>query len=355
MQDFEKHKKNFFSYLDKIGNDESVGIVAHANCVDGMASAVFLIEILKKKYPSIKTDVHFVSYSNGVLDKISERFKKIDITKVFVLDFNADIDMLEEFERFRGNFDVCFVDHHPLNPKLRIDEKVIKTNKEDCTSLVIYKFGKGIIDYVKWNWLVCAASVSEFSWKNDENLKFIQDYYPSYKPGDENSDLLKLVNKMGSLVVYYSKDSLKAYELILHKNFKKIDEIHQEVWDEMQRCLEDFEKHSESHFNKHLYFYLFKSKFSLGSKMGTILSIRHKGSTIVILSEIEGTNMYKVSTRNNSEKLPYLMNDMLGHGVAGLENAMGAGHPNASGGSFMKKDIDTFKRNILEFVKNKLK
>jgi len=349
-----EHKTNFFSFIDKIKHDEKVGIIAHANCIDGMASTVFMVEILKKKYPSVKVDINFISYTAGSLDKLAERFKKIEIKSVFVLDLNVDVSLFEEFENFRKNFDVLLVDHHPLNPNLRIDEKIIKTHSADCTSFVVYKFGEDFIDYKKWNWLVCVASVSEFSWKNPENLKFIQSYYPAYTPGDEDSDLLKIVDKIGSLVIYYSKDSLKAYDLILKRNFDKIDEIHNEVSVELERCLKDFDKNAESHFNKHLYFYFFKSRFSLGSKMSTILSVGHKGSTIIVFSEVEGTDMIKAGIRNNGEPLKYTMTDLVRAGITGLENAMGGGHAPASGGSFLRKDLDKFKEQVKSFVKGKI-
>jgi len=35
-------------------------------------------------------------------------------------------------------------------------------------------------------------------------------------------------------------------------------------------------------------------------------------------------------------------------GIQGLENAVAGGHAKASGASFMKKDLDTFKKNILK-------
>ena len=355
MHDFEKHKKQFFTFLDKIERNEMVGIIAHANCLDGMASVVFVVDVLKKKYPSVKADINFVSYSLGTLDKLSEKFVKIGIKRVFILDLNVDVSLFDEFERMRKKFEVLLVDHHPSNPKFKIDEKVIKTPSVDCTSLVIYKFGNGIIYEKEWAWLVCVASVSEFSWKKDETLKFIQKHYPDYVPGDENSDLLKLAHKINSLVVYYSKDSLKAYEIISNKKFDKIEEIHKEVDSEIERNLDDFEKNAESHSNKQLYFYFFKSKFSLGSNLGTALSIRYKFSTIVVFSEIEGTQLVKVSARNNGIPLPYSMNDMLKAGIEGLENSMAGGHAPASGGSFMKKDLDRFKENVKRFVKSKIK
>ncbi len=48
------------------------------------------------------------------------------------------------------------------------------------------------------------------------------------------------------------------------------------------------------------------------------------------------------------------MNEMLQAGVKGLEDTMAGGHPPASGGSFMRKDLDKFKHNVIEFVKKPL-
>jgi len=356
MQDFEKHKHNFFSFLDKICDGENIGIIAHANCVDGMSSVVFMVEILKKKYPSIKTNVVFLAYKIGGLDNLQGVYNREKIKKVFVLDLNVDIDLLDEFENFRKNFDVFFIDHHPLSPKLIMNEKVIKTHAHDCTALSIFRFGEELIDYSVWSWLACVAAISEFSYKGEENLKFIQKYYPDFDPKNvENSKIFQEVSKLNSLVVYYSKESLKAYELILNNDSSKIDLINEEVSAEIDRCLKDFEDNAKDYFNRHLFLYFFKSKFSLGSKLSTIASIKYRGSTIGIFSEIEGSDMMKFSGRNNGEHLKYSINDMVKAGIAGLSSAIGGGHAPASGASFLKKDLEIFKKQIIEFVDSKLK
>ena len=171
MQDFEKHKSNFFSFINRIQPQEKIAIIAHANCIYGMTSVVFLIEIVKKKYPSLPDpSIYFLPYKAGTLDNLEAPLKKNGITKVCILDLNADWNIPIEFEKFRETFDVLFVDHHPLYPQLRMNEKVIKTHKDDCTALVMYRFGEGLIDYKKWSWLACVAEVSEFSYKNEESL-----------------------------------------------------------------------------------------------------------------------------------------------------------------------------------------
>ncbi len=354
MQDFEKHKTNFDNFLNKINPTEKVGILAHANCPDGMISTVFLVEILKRKFPNIPNPhISFIPYSIGILDKHESIFNREGVKKVFILDANVDIDLLDELERLRNSFDVLFIDHHPLSPKLRMDDQVIKTINHDCTSLVIYEFGKDILIENEWIELACIAAISEFSYKSEENLKFIQKHYDFNIENMEKYEIFKKLLKVNSVIVYY-KDSLKAYELLMSKDQTQIERIHREVSEEFDRCMKDFEDNSEKHFNNHLYFHFFKSKFNLGSKVGTSFSVRHKGITSVIFSDIEGTSLVRVSTRNNADVLPYKMNEMLKAGIEGLENAIGGGHAPASGGSFMAKDIDKFKQNIIEFVKHKL-
>ncbi len=355
MHRFTEQKTKFFNFLNKIGqNDKKIGIVSHANCIDGLASAVFMVEILKNKYPLIETNVFFIAYTAGVLDKISDNFKNNNIKKVFVLDLNVDVTLFDEFENFRKRFEVCFIDHHPLSDKLIIDENIIKTESHDCTSLTLFIFGDKIIEYKEWSWLACVAAISEFSHKNEDNLKLIKSYYPSFDINNiEDSDIFKIVNKIGSLVIYYSKDSFKAYEILLNKENDKIENIHNEVASEMERCLKDFDDNAENCFDGHLYFYFFSSKFPLGSKLSSILSVRHKWSTIVIFSETD-INKIKVSARNNSDSLVYSMNDMLKAGISGLDNALAGGHAAASGATFLRKDIDRFKEQVKGFVKSKI-
>ncbi|MEK6792689.1 MAG: DHH family phosphoesterase [Nanoarchaeota archaeon] len=356
MQDFERHNKNFFSFVDKIGPNEKVGILTHSNCVDGMISAVFLIEILKRKLPNMPAPhVGFIPYKLGILDEYEEIFNLDGIKKVFILDANVDMNQLEETERFFDKFDVMFIDHHPLNPKLRVTEKMIKTHSDDCTSLVLYKLGEKLLEEKEWVELACIAAISEFSFNNDENLKFIQKHYSFDREDYQEEEIFYKVLKLNSLITYYIKDSRKAYEIILNKDYDEIDRVNKEISQEFDRCMKDFEENAERYFNNLLYFYFFKSKFSIGSRLSTTVSVKHKESTIIMLSDIEGTNLIKVSGRSNSKELNYDLGDMIRAGINGLDKAIGGGHPRAVGGSFLKKDIDKFKQNIIGYVENRLK
>ena len=89
MSDFLVHKEKFLRFLDTISNeDRHVGIVSHANCVDGLASAVLMVEILKKEKPFLKIDIAFITYTSGILDNISEKFENLGIKKLKLITNN---------------------------------------------------------------------------------------------------------------------------------------------------------------------------------------------------------------------------------------------------------------------------
>lgn len=356
MQDFEKHKKNFDKFLDRIKANEKIGILSHANCVDGMVSAVFLVEILKKKFPTLPSPlVAFIPYKLGILDEYQGIFNREGISKVFILDANVDMNQLEETERFFEKFEVMFIDHHPLNNKLKLTENIVKTPSNDCTSLVIYRLGKEYLDGNYWTELSCIAAISEFSYLDEKNLEFIQKHY-SFDPEDyQEATIFKKVLKLNSLVTYYSRDSTKAYNIILKKDYEEIERADKEISQDFDRCMKDFEENAQRYLNDRLYIHFLDPKYSIGSRLSTALSVKHTNATIITLSEVKGTNLIKVSGRNNSKELNYDLGEMIRAGIKGLDNAIGGGHPRAVGGSFMKKDLETFKKNIIEFVKNNLK
>lgn len=355
MQDFEKHKVKFDAFLNRINENEKIGILSHGNCVDGMISTVFLVEILKKKFPEmISPFVAFIPYKLGILDEYERIFNREGINKVFVLDANVDINQLEETERFFDKFEVMFIDHHPLHNKLKLTEKIIKTPSNDCTSLVLYNLGKEYLEGNYWLELSCIAAISEFSYLDKKNLEFIQKHY-SFDPDNyQNLEIFQKVLKINSLVTYYAKDPNKAYNIILKEDYSEIDRADKEVSDDFNKCMKDFEDNAEKYLNDRLYIHFLNPKYSIGSRLSTALSVKHTNATIITLSDVHGTNLIKISGRNNSKDLNYDLGDMIRAGIKGLENAIGGGHPRAVGGSFMRKDLETFKKNIIEFVRSKI-
>ena len=357
MNNFDKHVKIFNSFVDNINENEKVAIIAHAKCNDGMVSSIFLNEILRSKYPSLhKPLLLFRDYDLSLFDNLSGILKKDGVNKVFILDICINNEIAVQFEQFCNDFDVCYVDHHPSNASLPFVKNLIKTETPDCTSLMIYKFGEKYLNKKSFNELLCAAMVSEFSYVKKENLAILQKFYPDFTV--EKISLSKpfaLSSSIGSAAIYYKNDTALAYELLSNFRFSEIDSIHKEVSEEVEKHLKAFEK-TESYFDKKLFFYRFESHLSIGSRLSTILSVKYPNAVIIVFSASDSNpSLIKVSSRCQIEPLPYSMSDLLKAGTKGFENATTGGHVRASGGSFLKKDLEVFKKQVIRFVEEKIR
>src|SRR3989344_8397829 len=259
MADFDAQKKRFLSFVGSIEKDEEVCIVAHAKCNDGMISAIFLSEILKK-FGLFKQTILFRDYGLGIFKELTGVLKPKGVKRVFILDLGVNHEAVLQFKQFCKEFDVFYIDHHPSDVSLSFVNNLIKTESADCTSLTIYRLGDGALNKKYFTELLCAALVSEFSYQKPENLKLLQKHYLGIsKDNIALSEPFKLSNKLGSVVLYYKDNTAKAYELISQLNFSEIDAIHNEVSAEVDRNLKEFNK-AESYFNNKLYFYNFKSR-----------------------------------------------------------------------------------------------
>ena len=116
---------------------------------------------------------------------------------------------------------------------------------------------------------------------------------------------------------------------------------------EIDRLVANFQKTAEFFPDKKLYFYRIKNpKFNIGSIVSTILSLKQQDCTFVIIYDIvDQKEFLRINLRNQSGSRD--LNELIKNSVKGLENAGGGGHPKASGGRIMKKDLERFKKNIL--------
>lgn len=353
----DRHKENFISFIDNINPNKKIAIIAHGNCSDGMASTVFLTELLQNKYRSISFPLCiFIDYSIDMYGELLiNRLRKEKIEYLFVLDVGMNPQNVSSFEELSRQFSVCYVDHHPSDFIPSSPKCVIKTESADCTTLMLYRFSEEFIDVKKWFWLVCAVAVSEFSYKKQSNLEFLKKYYPSFsRENIENTVSFKMSNVLGSLIKYYKNEPLKALEIIIKQDFEFMNKINKEVFGEIERVLNLF-TNSESHYNESIYFFNISSRFDVSSSVSTILSIKNLGKTIVTFSEDEGdVSKVKVSARNNTEPIPYSMKSMIEFGIIGLSESTAGGHLPAAGAVILRKDLETFKKRVLEFVASKL-
>ena len=337
-------KEEFWKFIDAISKEDKVGIITHLD-LDGFSSAIFLEEILNSK--GIKVElIFFVGYKLGMFEKILPAFKKSNVTKVFLTDMYADGTDSEGFEKLKQFADLFVIDHHPVINKEA--KNTIKTQGADCSAYAIFDLGKEIIDEKKWKMLLYATMIAEMSYKSPENMEFIRKDYPDVHEDNiidtPPGKLAKIIN--GALIYFSSlkKDLKEIYDLIKKQDFEKLKDYNKEVEEEIQFYLDKIKKEAEYYPEKDLYFYYFNPKFNITSVVGTLFSNKHKDSSLIVVSDIDD-KMMKVSARNQNKKQD--MGALLKKGIQGLKEAVGGGHIPAAGGSFLKKDLNKFKENIL--------
>jgi single-stranded DNA-specific DHH superfamily exonuclease len=343
-------KKTFLDFLEGISFEDKVGIFSHTD-LDGLASAVFLSEILKSKNISVDL-LEFIDLQKGNMHNKKEILIKNKITKLFISDISADSTDYEGLMKLREEIDVLLIDHHPISGNLEGKDNIIKTDSKDCGAWTIYEFGDGFFQREKWVWLICCTLLAEYSFKNNEYFEFIKKHYPDVQKEDPWGSLIgKLENKISYALTYFKskKELKKAFEIIKNNKIDDFNKPAKEVEDEIKRYINKIKEEAEFYPEKNLYLYVFNPfpHFSIESSLSSITSNENPDSTFILISQSSANEyLLKISARNQAgiENVNLLVKK----GVEGLENATGGGHVKASGGTIMKKDLEEFKRRILE-------
>lgn len=340
-------KEEFFEFLDGISNKDKIGIFTHDD-LDGIASALFIEELLGERKIKISS-IEFSSYGKGTFSDALKICKDKKITKVFITDMGADLGDPEGFEELRNEIDTFLIDHHPIGLELKNKKNIIKSEGGDCVAFILYSFLK---DKEKWLELVCATMISEMSFKKKENANFIMKNYDVIEYSFEGylkSKPGRLTTLLTNALIYLrsnEKDIKIIFDKIRKSEFAEIEKWAREVQKDLDEILNNFERNAEFHEEENVYFYYLNTKFKLGSISANFLSQRNPDSTLIVIAENKLEPEYlSASARNQDGKRD--MNALLKNATKELENAGGGGHPKASGGRILKKDLEKFKENIL--------
>ena len=336
-------KKEFFDFVNSISKKDKIGIFTHTD-LDGIASAVFIEEILKSK--GLKIDfIEFLEYRSGVF-KQSINNRQVD--KLFVCDLNLD-EFPDEFKLIKSRCNVFLIDHHLFAENLKKEKNVIKSESRDCCAFVLYDLMKTFVkDYEKFNWLVCAAMISDISYKKKENLEFIQKIYPEVTEDDDeirNSEPGQIAQKIYSALIYFEDDLKKVYYWVFEGEIDKFEEINKKVNKTLANLIEEYKSNAEFYPDKNLYFYFFEKELNgkLVSVVSTKLSLKEQDKTFLVASY--NTSKIKISARNQSGNVN--VSDLLRKLTKGFESSTAGGHFKAAAASILKRDLGKFKGNLL--------
>lgn len=337
--------QDFFSFVDSIGKGESVGIFSH-NDLDGLASVFFIEKILELK--GIKLDfINFISWTNDSVGKILSDLRKIRSNKIILLDLNLE-QYPEYFEKIRKKHEVFLIDHHKINSSLEDTSQIIKTGVDDCCAMICYDLAKKYFEVSEYDWLVCAAMVSDFSWKDPRNAQFIKERFKDFDVKNfQESEPGRISNYIGAAIIYFDRNVGKIYSLIKEKNLEEFKMFDIEIKKEVNRIKKEFLDYAEYFEEKNMYFYYFNSKFRITSLVATVLSNDYKDKILIFVTDDPNDRNYvKISARNQNAN--WDMVEVLQNAMNGFSYGVSGGHKPAAGGHIMKKDLEKFKANLLK-------
>lgn len=339
-------KADFIDFLNSLEKEDRIAIVSHTD-LDGIGSAILIEEILKSK--GLERNIisrKFLEPKKNALSDLFLKLGKEKISSLFITDLNYENFDAEGFEMLREDFKTFTIDHHPAG-KIKNSENVIKAETTQCATYVCYELGKELFDADKWRWLVCAALITDVCYVNPKILEFIRETYPKVTEKNiRESEAGKISSVVSSALIYFAGQEEKVYDFIREKKLKELEKYDIEVRQEIDKWMKKYKKEAAYFPERDLYFYYFNSKFNITSIVTNLLSMEEPDATFISVSDIKEENgMVKVSARNHNSRKDMIQ--FLKKGVNGLENAVTGGHVPAAGGSFMKKDIDEFERNIL--------
>tara|TARA_Y100000310_G_C20633082_1_gene789675 strand:- start:332 stop:1408 length:1077 start_codon:yes stop_codon:yes gene_type:complete len=344
-------KENFHEFIDSIRLGDRVGVFSH-NDLDGIASAVFMTLILKKKGVGLKV-IDFGSYSVDVFDRIRSEVEEGYLNKILFIDMSLESANAEEFEKFKKEHDCFLIDHHPMIDGVDYGENVIKTESGDCVAQTIFDLGEELLDKEQWEWLRDAAMLADYSWKKKENADFLKGKYEGLSEEDPFDSVPgEIATKISYALVYFKgeeKGLNKVYDLLLQGlgGLREIEKYSGEVKAEIDRYIEDFKRNAEYYEDRKVFFYEMDPKFDIGSIFSNIVSGFDRDKTVIIFSPIKGKEEFlKGSARNQDKKEN--VNKLVRRAMEDLQETSGGGHAAAAGFMILKKDLEKFKENVLK-------
>lgn len=339
-------KKEFFQFVDLIAPFQKVAILTHTD-LDGVSSAIFLEKILNAKNISVEY-IDFLEIKSTIVKEAYVSLKEKDIDKVFICDLGVDLIDFEGFKELRDEFSVFLIDHHPMSHLITDWENIIKTDSQDCAGMVIYFLGEGLIDYDELDWLCCSAIFSDFSYKEEKNLRYIQSIYPGINYENISSSIPGMnARKINSALIYYESNISYVYNLVKERKIDEITAVHEIIEEEISNLIDNFTSKAEHHLDKKTHLYEINSRFNVVSTVTSLVS-KMKSDDVFVFYQKKADGKVKISARNQNGETD--VGELMKKCTYDLELASGGGHRAAAAAAIRSEDLAEFKKRLLENI-----
>ncbi len=353
--------KKTYQFFRELESKDKIAVLHHSD-TDGICSGVLaakIVEKLRGKRIDVRmnTEPSRVTISHAHVKDL----RKAGITKLICVDCCVDEDpetikLVEEFAK------ILIVDHHKLyqdlNSKRTVLIKPVMLNKkEDGSEYCVSKFLFDIspVDISDLDWISVAGLIGDMNHKRWS--KFVKAVHQKYNL-KWNKDIYKTTLGRGSNFLNFAA-ILKELDAAFWKTYSangptellKLTKEYAIVEKEINYWVDNREKFAELHPKQNLIFYELEPKYPIKSVLATLISNLHPKTTI-ITTEAKGGEV-TISARRQDFKVK--MNALLEKAVKGFEHSSAGGHIPAAGGHIQVRDLEKFKKRVIQLLSKELK
>ncbi|MCD4771589.1 DHH family phosphoesterase [archaeon] len=320
-------------FLNEISKKDKVAIIHHDDG-DGFCSAILFYDHCISNGAKTKT-FHYNHSKTKIENLPLKPFNKIIITDIATKRINGSIKTIKDKQ-------ILYTDHHPKFP---LPEEILQLITTDEGYIPSSRTTYELLGQKKWLALIGTISDSADLYK--ENDQFINDFLKENNLTLEEFQT-KYVYPLSDTIICLKKTPEKIFPLLSKisslKKLKKLKKYSDKIEKEIARYEKRYEKEKEE-FDGISFFY-YKPKFPINKPLINIITRKYPGKIHLFLSP-KGKYV-NISARDQTEKIG--VNILLEATTKNLKDVKCGGHPRASGGQILAKDLEKFKQNIKDYI-----
>ncbi len=357
-------KQKFREFIEGLSKDDIVAVVHHTD-PDGVCSGVIMAKLVEKaRGKQIDLRLNQASSDIPITDETVEKLRQANANKVITADLCVDQapKNIREIEKFA---EILVIDHHKVYEDIGSERTVfIKphfiTDKNPAAypaSKLCFDLASEVADMKSLDWVAAIGLIGDCafnSWKD-----FLDEVFSKYNVEKKQDIFETELGKAASLVsdaeCYDNSKVEESFDVVYGASSpsdvlnSSLQKYRESVENEIEYWINHINEFAEFFDDISLIFYMIKAKYKIKAPTNTRLSLKHPDKTIILLQESKN-GMISISGRRRDEKVA--VNDLLEKSVKGLEGASAGGHVPAAGAKIKKEDLQKFKENLINILKN---
>ncbi|MBI4043346.1 MAG: DHH family phosphoesterase [Candidatus Diapherotrites archaeon] len=356
----------FDRYAKGLSAQDRIGIIFDDDS-DGFSAALIVckaIERLRGRKPDYYVSERVVSHDR--FDGVVEELRAQGINKIISVDAPLDNVAKEKVRRLEEFAEVLVMDHHKMYEDLNSSRMTFLKPQliweTESSSYPTCKFAfdlfSRVVDLNEFEWVACIGIVGDSAynrwkefvdknsakegWKKEENI---------FDSGfGVISKIIYAIQVMapGRMMEFFrfANSVNNPTALLYSPHADLLKEMDREVAEGMNQ----FHARAEQYPELELIWFEVRPRHSIKSLLINRISHElHPNKTVLLVQDLGGVKL-NVSGRRQDFKVR--VNDLLEEAVKGLEGSSGGGHIPAAAGVFMRKDLPTVKKRVMDLLKS---